>query len=221
MSAVQIIPAILSDSSTTVQEQINRIITESATRRVQIDIVDPSFADESTIFPVDLLEMDLKGLSVDIHLMTNDPIDELVECGHVPGITNVIAQIERMDSQIEYIRRCQEFGLHPGFSLDLYTPVDSIEEEALSELSVIQVMGNKAGVQGQEFAGARILEKIQQLSEIQKKKQASFVISVDIGMTPETATNCIEAGAGMIVVGSFLWGASNLQSAIEAFSVSP
>ncbi len=197
---------------------MDRVVRESKLSRVQVDIIDPLFADNLTIYPVDLIEVNLNGLTVDVHLMTNDPIDEVVECSHVPGIGTVIAQIERMESQNDFIHRVGEFGLKAGFSLDLHTPVDSIEENCFEKLAVVQVMGNKAGEQGEEFAGEKVLAKIRELKKIKDEQKLPFAIAVDIGINPETAKLCREAGADELVTGSYLWDSANLSTAIAALS---
>jgi ribulose-phosphate 3-epimerase len=212
-----IIPSILTDSLEIVQEQITK--TQSiGLHRVQIDIIDPEFAEELTIHPIDLLDIDLQGVEVDIHLMTNDPSKDVVECSQIPGIKTIIAQIERMPSQKDYLEHVDSFHIGTGFSLDLYTDVEELEEVALKGASIIQVMGNKAGKQGQAFAGAPILEKISQLHKLREKHGYTYQIAVDIGMTPENATACKQVGADLFTPGSYLWTAPNLQRAIESYA---
>lgn len=212
-----IVPSILTDSLETVQEQLDKTHSVGLSR-VQVDIIDPEFAEEITIHPIDLLEVNLKGLEVDVHLMTNDPINDVVECSQIPGIKTIIAQIERMPDQKDFAEHVISFKIGVGFSLDLYTPVDELDEEMFKIATIIQVMGNKAGKQGQQFIGAPAIEKIKQLDAVRRTGNHSFQIAVDIGMTPENARFCREAGADIVTPGSYLWTASNLQSAIESYT---
>lgn len=211
-----IVPSILTDSLDVVQEQIEKTLSVGL-HRVQIDIVDPEFAEEITIHPIDLLDIDLKDIEVDIHLMTNDPINDVVECSQVPGIKTIIAQIERMPSQRDYTEHVESFHIGVGMSLDIYTPIEELDEEVLERCSLIQVMGNRAGKQGQSFLGDIALPKIKLLDEMRKKHEFSYQIAVDIGMTPEHAKECFATGADMVTPGSYLWTASNLQAVIEAY----
>lgn len=211
-----IIPSILTDSLEIVQEQVDKTISVGL-QRVQVDIIDPDFADEITIHPIDLLELDLRGLEVDFHLMTNEPINDVVECSQIPGVKTIIAQIERMDNQTAFLEHVTSLSLSAGLSLDLYTSVEEIDEKLLPQLAIVQVMGNKAGKQGQPFVGEPALEKIRTLNILRNQRGYSYQICVDIGMTPEQAKICSTAGANIVTPGSSLWNSSDLQSAVEAY----
>lgn len=215
---MMIIPSILSDSLDVVSDQLRKVRTQTSLTRVQIDIVDPEFSDELTIHPIDLLDIHTQKLELDFHLMTNDPIQDVLECSQVPGVHAIIAQIERMRSQRDFIDHVLSYGIKPGFSLDLYTDPDEIETDVLGKLSYIQVMGNRAGKQGQSFAGKPVLETIAALKKIREQTQSTFEIIVDIGMNPENASLVSAAGADCVTPGSFLWMASDLQRAIESYS---
>ncbi|MEP7166952.1 MAG: hypothetical protein ABI758_03175 [Candidatus Woesebacteria bacterium] len=215
---MMIVPSILSDSLGVVQEQLDKVALETKLRRVQVDIIDPEFADEITIHPIDLPTLDLKGLQIDIHLMTNDPINDVIECSQIPGITTIIAQIEHMASQVDFIEHVKSYSIAVGFSLDLHTDVEEIQENLFPQLDLIQVMGNKAGKQGESFLGEPILEKIRILMQIREKLSAHYLIAVDIGMSPDNAKLVEAAGADMVTPGSYLWSAPNLATAIEAYA---
>lgn len=210
-----IIPAILSDSLETIQAQIDRVKDESNLERVQIDIIDPDFTDNITVSPIDLLEIDLKGLKVDIHLMTVEPINDVIECQQIKGIHAIIAQVEKMGSQMDFVEHVRSYVIQAGLSLDLYTPVEAIEEYVFPKLSVVQVMGNKAGHQQEKFAGEPVLQKIRELASLRKQKNYTFSLTVDIGIVPETAQMCLQAGADELSSGSYLWNSTNIQSAVS------
>lgn len=206
-----IIPSILTDSLEVAKEQLE-VVRDLGLTRVQIDIVDGEFADDITLHPIDIVQLDTSGLQVDVHLMTNDPINDVLECSQIPGIHAVIAQIERMPDQQAFIEHVQSYGIHPGLSLDLHTPVYSIDPNVLEHVSLVQVMGNKAGTQGESFEGSHALVKIKELVALNQL----FEICVDIGMTPQTIGLCTAAGAHSFAVGSYLWTSADKKSALEA-----
>ncbi len=214
-----IIPGILSDSKSEVQHQVDIIHTQTTFKKIQIDIVDPEFADNITLTPIDFLDVNLNNLEIEFHLMTNDPINDVVECSQVPGVKSIVAQIEHMPSQKDFYEHVSSYGFKTGLSLDLYTPVEEIDPQIMQHLSVVQVMGNKAGAQGKRFAGEVVLSKIKELTKIAQLQQTPFEISVDIGMNAETILLCSKAGASVFVVGSFLWEAPNLEAAVEQLSI--
>jgi ribulose-phosphate 3-epimerase len=216
---MSITPSILTDSLQVAQEQIDRIAKQSPFTRIQIDIVDPEFADSITIHPIDVQSLNLHGVSVDVHLMTNDPINDVVECSQIPGINTIIAQIEHMPDQKAYLEHVKSYRIHAGFSLDFYTPVESIDSSLFSEIDIVQIMSNRAGRQGQEFRSVPTLEKIKELARIKAQHKYQFDIFVDIGMNPDTIALCAKAGATGFAPGSFLWKAPDFQRAVEAVAM--
>ena len=214
-----IIPSILSDSKTEIQLQADILSTQTGFSRVQVDIVDPEFADNITLTPIDFIDINLHNLEIEFHLMTNDPINDVVECSQVRGVKAIIAQIEHMPSQKDFYEHVNSYGFETGLSLDLYTPVEELDPEILENVSIVQVMGNKAGAQGKQFAGEVVLTKIRELAKISQKQATPFQISVDIGMNSETILLCSQAGATVFVVGSYLWKAPNLEAAVEQLPI--
>jgi ribulose-phosphate 3-epimerase len=211
-----VIPSILSDSLDAVQSQLNRIQLESNLNRVQIDIVDPDFADEVTISPIDLLQLDLHAFVIDIHLMTNDPINDVIECTQIPGISTIIAQIEHMSSQKDFCEHVHSFGLRWGLSLDLSTTIEALDSDVLPTLSSIQVMGINAGAQGRPFAGEIVYEKIKSIRAI----NSGIELLVDGGIGPENAGELERLGASGLVIGTDLWESDNLAGAIAKLGLS-
>lgn len=204
-----IIPTILTDQVDVVQQQLDRIQTESNLTRVQIDVVDPDFADNITITPIDLTHIDFHGFEIDIHLMTNDPINDVVECSQVPGVKRVISQVEHMSSQAAFLDHAQSYGLKAGLSLGLTTPIEAIEDSIWEKLETIQVMGVKVGAQGREFS-PEVLHKIRQI----KGSHPQIELLVDGGVKPHNFLSIESAGATGVTVGSFLWQSDNLTNAI-------
>lgn len=201
-----IYPAILSDSPTFVQSELERFTQlKPRPQAVQIDIIDGQFADDITIEAGVLNDMSTLGFPVDLHLMVVEPAQHLEEIWGNRQIRTVIGQVERMSSVREFVSAVQEGGWYAGLSLDLYTPVESLVEEDLDGVSVIQIMGGKAGTQGQELH-PYTLEKIAELVAWREEVQAKFVIFVDIGVNAETAPLLYKAGADVLISGSYLQG---------------
>lgn len=203
---MNIYPAILTESVRTVEEQLS-LLNDVADQlpAIQIDIIDGEFTDNLTVSPIDLIGIHFGQVPVDFHLMVNDPDNYVYECKQIDNVRSVIAQIERMHSQAEFITECKEFNIRPGFSLDLYTPVESIEKDSWYELAVIQLMGIEAGQQGREFR-PEVMKKLKEI--VEKKKELGLnqlEIIVDGGVNFETIEAISRAGAQSVAVGSVLW----------------
>ncbi|PWU23776.1 hypothetical protein C5B42_01985 [Candidatus Cerribacteria bacterium 'Amazon FNV 2010 28 9'] len=211
-----IIPAILSDSTETIQSQLDRVQNETELTRVQVDIVDAEFSDETTVSPIDLLQFHNETIDIDIHLMTNDPINDVVECSQVPHIRGIIAQIEHMSSQHAFVEHVKSYNLRVGLSIDLTTPIEELDPQVLGSLDMIQVMDIQAGAQGRPFGGEKALKHIREIKQVLEEKGLEHIeVLADGGINTRTEIDVIDSGADALVVGSALWNATDLQEAIE------
>lgn len=207
---MKIFPAILSDSVETIQAQVNLAKECPGVEKVQIDIVDGFFADNITVSPLNLLEVDFGDLEIDLHLMIDEPMDILQEIESLEEnlpIRTIIAQIERMTHQQDFIDDVRKMEYKVGFSLDGFTPVDALDEGILEQLDVIQFMGIEAGYQGQTFL-PYTQEKLKNFFSTERRLTKAEVF-VDGGVTPEIAKNLAQQGVDGVAVGSSLWSASD------------
>ncbi|HKY73960.1 MAG TPA: hypothetical protein VJ246_01455, partial [Patescibacteria group bacterium] len=176
--------------------------------------IDGEFADNTTITPADLQTLIFGSLSVDIHLMTVDPINDVSECESIPNMRAVIGQVERMSSQSSFIEHVKSYNWKVGLSLDLYTPISAIDNRLFSMLDIVQIMSIHAGSQGQEFKLAAI-EKIKELRTLIRKASLHTELIVDGGLNPQTLRYCKDAGAGSFSVGSYLWSSCSVAESLK------
>lgn len=214
---MKIIPAILTDSRAVATKQIGLANNDDRIELVQLDIIDGWYADNLTLTPADFAELSFGQLQTDFHLMTEEPLDyvfELLEYrDHLP-IRAVIAQIERMSSQPTFIDQVKKTGWLVGFSLDLFTPVESIQSTELEQLDVVQLMSIEAGFQGQEFEMS-ILNKVRELEQIKKTKGFKFEIIVDGGIKQEQITLLRQTEVFAATIGSGLWQAADFSQTLD------
>lgn len=210
-----IVPAILSGDVAEVQRLLDMAKSLPDCQLVQIDIIDGWFADNVTVTPTDLLELDFGQLQVDLHLMTEEPMDFVFEAlefkDKLPAIS-ITAQIEHMTSQLVFVEQVKNVGWQVGLSLDFFTPAEAIDADLLPKLDLIQVMGIEAGFQGQEFS-SQALETVKDVKEILKKQELETMVVVDGGVKLNNISKIIEAGVDRVVVGSALWQAEDLLEA--------
>ncbi len=217
MSNTNIYPAILTDSLTTFQEELADFaqLPESV-QTIHIDIIDGEFADNFTLTPLDILEFVSEDFFFDFHLMVNQPEDYLSECLAIQNTRAIIAQVEHMSKQAHFLEDINKNERMPGLSLDLYTPVEAIEEESWKEMKVLLLMGIEAGFQGREMKTALVIEKLREVSEIKRQKGLSDLeIIVDGGVNEATIRAVVNAGADSVVVGSALIKSDNMISAYK------
>ena len=177
---LKIIPAILTDSEDELEEMLS--VCEGVVDRVQIDIIDGKFADNLTVHPLALRNIDT-NLNLDFHLMVEEPIDWIEDCANA-GADRIIGQIEKMSNQVEFVAKVTEAGLKVGLAIDLDTPVSKLDPVVLTNLDVVLVMSVRAGFGGQKFAD-RVLDKIKKLDEIRARDDTHYKICDDGGVTLE------------------------------------
>lgn len=209
---VKIIPAILTNNPSDARELLEEC--QAVAKRVQVDIVDGIFADNKTIDPIFLKDLDL-SFEVDFHLMVKEPINWVEKCAESQG-DRIIGQVEMMADQMEFIKKVQEAGLSVGLALDLDTPVSTLGDEVLDSLDVVLLMSVKAGFGGQQFALAS-WEKIKELVEKRKKLNHKFKICVDGGITVELAHDMAKAGVDEVAVGRRIFS-GELEENVKLFA---
>lgn len=220
---MNIYPSILTDSLTEAQSQLDRLLElpqgQFGSGVVQFDIIDGYFVDNVTLTPIDLVDLNMEGLSSDLHLMVEEPMDfvyEAIELRESLPIRSIIAQLERMSSQQDFVKEVKANGWQVGLSLDLHTPVTEIEDQLWSELDMVQIMTIEAGFQGQEFEKIG-WEKIEEARDKRSSLGLSFELIVDGGVEQSHLSKLARLGVDGVAVGSALWQASDLASALNNF----
>jgi ribulose-phosphate 3-epimerase len=205
-----IVPSILTNNPDELKEKMS--LVEGLVGKVQIDIIDGVFANNKTIDPQILEDMETP-LEIDFHLMTKEPINWIEHCVR-GGATLVIGQVEMMQSQRDFIAKCQEVGCKAGLAIDLASPLAVLDKEVLTDIDAVLVMSVKAGFGGQRFDPGAI-EKIKELVKAKESDITPFKIIVDGGVTKEIAPKLASLGVDEVVIGKRLFEGevkTNIQS---------
>jgi ribulose-phosphate 3-epimerase len=213
-------PAILSDSPEVVAEQLELAQFSDDVEVVQIDIIDGWFADNVTVTPTDLVGQEFGELAIDLHLMTEEPLDfvyEARDCKESLPIRAIIAQVEHLSNQLDFLKDVRNQEWKAGLSLNLFTPIDAIDEESWEYLDIVQVMGIEAGFQGQTFHPAA-LDTVRELAKRVARLERPVEIVVDGGVTLDLIGRLQELGVSSVAVGSGLWRAPDVETAIRQFA---
>ena len=206
-----VVPAILSGDVSEVQRMLNMAKSFPNCQLLQVDVIDGWFADNVTVTPTDFRELDFGQLQIDVHLMTEEPLDfvfEALEFKDQLPILSMTAQIEHMSSQVAFVDQVKSVGWQVGLCLDLFTPAEAIESDAWSKLDFIQIMGIEAGFQGQEFS-SQTFDTIREVRKILIKQELETEVVVDGGVKLSNLAKIFEAGVDRVMVGSAIWQASD------------
>jgi ribulose-phosphate 3-epimerase len=214
---MKLYPAILSDSMTTVIEQLESVKVSEHIERVHIDIIDGQFVDNITITPMDLTVAEFDHLKLDLHLMTEEPMDVVFECEAIREylpIQRIIGQVERMSHQEDFIHEVQRNGWQVGLGLDIYTPLDAIDASSWQDIDTVLLMEIEAGHQEQIF-NVQVLQKIKELRAMQLSKKINVI--VDGGVKLSNIVRILQSGVSEVAVGSGLWKSNEPAKMIEEF----
>lgn len=213
-------PSILEGSAAIAQQKIDLIQGAAGIETIQMDVIDGIFADNATITPTDMARLNFYDFTLDIHLMTEEPLDYVYECiDHKDAlpIRAIIGQVERMSYQTDFIKDVLANNWQVGLALDIYTPVSAIEAESWQKISLIQVMGIPAGWQGQELK-SQVYDQIKAVRHKIGTLGRDIELIVDGGVKTDNVRQLIDAGATSIAVGSGIWTAKNPHQAVNEFS---
>ncbi len=220
MNRVEIIPAILPKDFTEVTDKTS--LVKGLVKVVQIDVCDGQFTPQATwpykreddSFEKILHEEDgLPGwekLDFEIDLMVNNP-EKVIEDWVMAGATRIVIHSESRGSVLDAVDNLVD-RVEIGIALNIETPIEVLEPYA-GKIQFVQCMGiDQVGFQGQEF-DERVIEKVKEVKEM----YPDLVVSVDGGVTLQTASRLIEAGVDRLVVGSAIFGSDNFIEALQRF----
>ncbi len=193
---MQIIPTVLTNSQEDLENRLIRL--KEFSQWIQIDVVDGRFAANRT-FPLEWLN-NYQDFSWDIHLMVDKPIAWLEKCFLVAA-SRIVGQIETMTDQREFVNRLINNGVESGLALDLGTPVEKLDSEALLSADLVLLLSVKAGFSGQHF-NPIVFKKIEKLIDLKKELGANFKIAVDGGIdSREMIAKLEKSGVDLCYIG--------------------
>ena len=209
-------PSILSADFGNLAAEI-RAICEAGCDLVHVDVMDGHFVPNLTIGPV-VVNAVAKAATkpLDIHLMVenNSFFADLFLPLKPKFLTFHIEEEKHPMRLIDHIRKN---GVSPGIVLNPHTPVSTIEH-IIDEVDMVLLMSVNPGFGGQKFMPV-VLEKTRALRELIERKNAKCLIEVDGGVNGLNAPDLEEAGADVLVAGSYIFSSNSYEQAIRAIKL--
>ncbi|WP_270573323.1 ribulose-phosphate 3-epimerase [Bacillus glycinifermentans] len=209
---VYVAPSILSADFARLGEEI-KDVEQGGADYIHIDVMDGHFVPNLTIGPLVVEAVrPITKLPLDVHLMIEEP-DRYIPAFAKAGADMISVHVEACPHLHRTIQLIKEQGVKAGVVLNPHTPVQQIEH-VIKDLDLVLLMTVNPGFGGQSFISS-VVSKIRQVKELADKNGLSdLLIEVDGGVNKETAVQCTEAGANLLVAGSAIYNEKDRKKAI-------
>jgi ribulose-phosphate 3-epimerase len=197
-----IAPSILAANFNHLEKDIN-IINESEADFVHCDVMDGVFVPNISFgIPVIGHVKQITKKPLDVHLMIVEP-DKFIDDFAAAGASFLTVHYETCPHLHRTVNHIKEKGMKASVCLNPHSPV-AVLEDIISELDMVLLMSVNPGFGGQKFI-INTYKKVNQLRNLIAQTNSECLIEVDGGVNYETGKNLMEAGADVLVAGSFIF----------------
>ena len=199
-------PSLLAADFAHLDKEIDMINTSQADW-LHLDVMDGVFVPNISFgFPVLKAVSKICTKPLDVHLMIVQPekfINEVKALGaHVMNVhQEACPHLHRVLQQI------RQAGMFSGVTLNPATPLSTIED-VLEEADLVMLMSVNPGFGGQQFID-RTIDKTRRLREMIDRRNLPTLIEIDGGVNRHNADVLFQAGADILVAGSYVFGAED------------
>lgn len=207
-----IAPSILAADFGNLQRDVE-MVNDSQAQWFHIDIMDGVFVPNISFgFPVLKQIQKHATKPLDVHLMIVNP-DQFIKKFAEHGTEILTVHIEACDHLHRTIQAIHAEGMKAGVALNPHTPIHLLED-IIKDVDLVCLMSVNPGFGGQKFI-ENTYDKVKKLKKLITEKNSNALIEIDGGVNAETAPKLLEAGADVLVAGSYVFGSSTPTQTIE------
>lgn len=205
-------PSLLSADFLNLQRDVE-MLNNSEADWLHLDVMDGVFVPNISFgFPIMNLLQHITDKPLDVHLMIVQPekfVDEVAAMGaymmnvHYEACTHLNRVVQAIKAK----------GMKAGVTLNPHTPV-ALLDDIIEELDMVLLMSVNPGFGGQKFIN-NTLSKVDNLKNLIIQKNIETLIQVDGGVDLETGKLLVDAGADVLVAGSFVFSSENPKERIH------
>jgi len=212
MSKTRIAPSILAADFGNLQRDVE-MVNHSEAHWFHLDIMDGVFVPNIS-YGMPIVKSIAKHATktLDAHLMIIDP-DRYIKTFADLGMDYLTVHFEACNHLHRTIQSIKNEGMKAGVALNPHTNVMQLED-TIQDIDLALVMSVNPGFGGQSFI-ENTYSKVEKLKEMILRKNSSAMIEVDGGVTDKNAKKLVEAGADVLVAGSYVFKSPNPDSTIK------
>ncbi len=206
MSIKLIAPSVLAADFANLQRDLE-MINNSEADWFHIDIMDGVFVPNISFgMPVLKAIAQHAKKTIDVHLMIVDPDRYIKEFADL-GANILTVHYEACPHLHRTLQAIKAEGMKAGVAINPHSNVDLLKD-VIKDIDLVCIMSVNPGFGGQSFI-ENTYSKVQQLKQIIIDNNADTLIEIDGGVTNKNAKKLVEAGADVLVAGSYVFKAEN------------
>ena len=190
------------------------MINNSDADWLHLDIMDGVFVPNISFgFPVMEAVAKVCKKPLDVHFMIVHP-EQYIERTARLGAMLMNVHLEACTHLHRTVQEIHQAGMKAGVTLNPSTPVSALED-IIGDVDLVLLMSVNPGFGGQKFI-PNTINKVLRLRELIARSGSKALSEVDGGVQNETAPRLVQAGADVLVSGSYIFGAENPTEVIKS-----